>query len=138
MIASDLVEVSEYTGEGYHPLVDYGEWRVALMRHIDELTPENISFVERHTETDEVFVLLEGRCLLLIYDDAGIHPVDMEPEKLYNVKRDVYHSHTLSKDAVVLIVENNDTGDHNSVRLTLSDAQRERVVDLSREYGYLS
>ncbi|MBT7072251.1 MAG: hypothetical protein HN975_15310 [Anaerolineae bacterium] len=119
-----LIEISEYTGEGYRPLVDYGEWRVAILRYADDLRPENIKKFERHNETDEVFVLLEGQCTLFVADDeGGIHAVDMQPHKLYNVKKGVYHSHTLSEDASVLIVENRDTGNKNSERIMLSEAQ---------------
>ncbi len=128
-----LVEISEHTGEGYRPLVDYGEWRVAILRYIDELAPENITFLERHNETDEVFVLLEGRCTLLVADDEGeIHAVEMEPHKLYNMKKGVYHTHTLSKDAIVLIVENRDTGKWNSERVDLTDEQRERLAAVTK------
>ena len=123
-IDPDLIEISEYTGEGYRPLVDYGAWRVAILRYADDLRPENIKMFERHNETDEVFVLLEGQCVLFVSDDeGGIHAVDMEPHKLYNIKKDVYHSHTLSEDASVLIVENRDTGKNNSERIMLSEAQ---------------
>ncbi len=128
MIDPRLVEVSEYRGEGYRPLVDYGEWCVAILRNIDELAPENITFLERHNETDEVFVLLEGRCILLIGDGEEIHAVEMEPHKLYNIKRGVYHSHTLSEDATVLVIENRDTGDWNSERMELTEGQREMIL----------
>ena len=85
MIDPRFVEISENTGEGYRPLVDYGEWRVAILRYIDELEPENITFMERHNETDEVFVLLEGRCTLFVGEGEDIHAVEMEPHKLYNI-----------------------------------------------------
>ncbi len=127
MIDPRFVEISEYTGEGYRPLVDYGEWRVAILRYIDELEPENITFMERHNETDEVFVLLEGRCTLFVGEGEDIHAVEMEPHKLYNIKRGVYHSHTLSKDAIVLVVENRDTGDENSEQVSLTDEQRKVI-----------
>jgi ureidoglycolate hydrolase len=123
-IDPSLIEISEYTGEGYRPLVDYGEWRVAILRYTDDLRPENIKMFERHNETDEVFVLLEGQCILFVTDDeGGVHAVDMQPHKLYNMKKGVYHSHTLSEDASVLIVENRDTGEKNSERILLSEAQ---------------
>ena len=127
-----LVEISEYTGEGYRPLVDYGEWRVAILRYIDELAPQNIKFMERHNETDEVFVLLQGRCILFAGDGREgiehIQAVDMQPHKLYNMKKGVYHTHTLSEDAVVLVIENRDTGDWNSDRRDLNEEQREFVL----------
>ncbi len=125
-----LIEISEYTGEGYRPLVDYGAWRVAILRYLDELKPENITFLERHNETDEVFVLLSGRCVLFVADaDGQIQAVDMLPQKIYNIKRGVYHSHTLSENAVVLVVENRDTGAENSERLFLSPQQMQQLID---------
>ncbi|MBT3190804.1 MAG: hypothetical protein HN736_15015 [Anaerolineae bacterium] len=135
-IDSRLVEISEFTGEGYRPLVDYGEWRVAILRYIDELAPENISFMERHNETDEVFVLLEGRCVLLIGEGEDgiekIHGVTMLPHKLYNIKQGIYHSHALSHDAIVLVVENRDTGVINSKSVFLTDQQREEILAMSK------
>jgi hypothetical protein len=131
-----LLEIIEHTEEGYHPCVDYGEWRVAILRYIDELEPKNIDAMECHNETDEVFVLLNGQCILFIGDGDGaiemIYPVDMLPKKVYNVKRGVYHTHTLSNDAILLIVENRNTGPINSDRLRLTENQREQLVAMAR------
>src|SRR5687767_641755 len=107
MIPEHLIETSAYTGEGYKPLIDYGEWRVAVLRYHPELLPGNINKMHCHTETDEVFVLLDGHCVLFIADQElpEIHAVDMQPLQLYNIKRTIWHSHSLSHDATVLIVE---------------------------------
>jgi len=81
------------------PLIDYDKWRVAILRYCDELLPERIFAMQRHNETDEVFVLLEGRCILFLGKGQDtittITAVDMVPRKLYNVKRGVWHNHTL-------------------------------------------
>jgi len=37
-----------FDGEGYKPIVDFGNWRVAFLRFLDELVPENIYRLERH------------------------------------------------------------------------------------------
>ena len=42
MIPETLLEIHDYNGEGYRPLIDYGAWRVAILNYIDELLPENI------------------------------------------------------------------------------------------------
>jgi hypothetical protein len=114
-------------------LIDYGAWRVAVLRYIDELRPENVSRMERHDETDEVFVLLAGRCLMFLREGDEIYAQDMAPLKLYNVKRGCWHAHTLTPDATVLIVENRDTSALNSSRVPLDDAQRARVIELTRQ-----
>jgi hypothetical protein len=135
-----LLEIREYSGEAYQPLVDYGEWRVALLRPADDMLPQNIHRFQRHDETDEVFVLLQGRCILYIGEGGEtittIHAQDMEPLKVYNVKQGVWHNHTLNEDAVVLIVENRDTSDHNSPFCALDETQREQVVDLCTTLWY--
>ncbi len=137
MIDESLLEIRSYLGEGYRPLIDYGEWRVAILRYIDELLPQNIGKVQRHDATDEVFVLLSGRCILFVAEGTDrvgeIHAVDMQPLKLHNIKRGTWHTHTLSEDATVLIVENRDTGLINSPETTLTVEQCRRLVQLTRQ-----
>jgi len=74
------LEVTQYTGEGYAPLIDYADWRVAVLRYIDELLPQNLATMQRHDETDEVFVLLAGRCILFL--GAGATPVGLQVDAL--------------------------------------------------------
>jgi hypothetical protein len=57
----------------------------------------------------------------------------MKPFKLYNVKKDCWHSHTFSRDARVLIVENRATDNSNSPYVGLSPEQQAEVVRLARE-----
>jgi hypothetical protein len=56
-----LLEIREYTGEGFRPLVFFNGWRVAVLNYIEEIHPERNNRMERHLETDEVFVLAKGR-----------------------------------------------------------------------------
>ncbi len=132
-VSEELLEIRDHVGAGYQPLVDYGEWRVAILRFEVALLPHNIRHVQRHDQTDEVFVLLSGRCILFLGegDDSvtAIHAQDMQPLKLYNVKRRCWHSHTLSRDASVLIVENRDTADQNSPMVGLDRVHQERICE---------
>jgi len=136
-IDEHLLEIHNCEGTGYKPLIDYDKWRVAILRYSDELLPERIITMQRHNETDEVFVLLEGRCILFIGEVndtiTSIAGIDLEPQKIYNVKRGVWHSHTLSNDASVLIVENRDTTNQNSPKKFLNDDQRQRLIEITRE-----
>ena len=128
-----LLEIREFTGIGYKPLIDYGTWRVAILRYIDELIPERIERVERHNETDEVFVLLAGQAVLFLGEGdpevVALHPQVMEPMKMYNVKRGAWHTNVLSRDASILLVENCDTGAGNSTYVPLSAELRKFVVE---------
>lgn len=134
----NFIEVSEYTEEGYKPLVDYKTWRVAILNYIDELLPEQIKAMQKHNETDEIFVLLSGKCILFSGGDSNeigeVDAIDMEPLKIYNVKRSVWHTHTLSEGASVLIVENSDTGDSNSPVLKMDREQIKKMKQLVKEF----
>jgi len=136
-IDEKLLEIRQFDGAGYMPLIDYANWRVAMLRYIDELLPHNLTSMQRHDETDEVFVLLNGRCILFLGaggdNITAIHAQDMEPLKFYNVKRSCWHTHTLSEDANVLIVENRDTVVENSPQIALSTAQTRQLIELTRQ-----
>ncbi len=136
-ISEKLLEVRQHTGSGYLPLVDFASWRVAILNFADELRLEKITRLQRHNETDEVFVLLQGRCLLFIGSGADqvirIHGVNLEPRKLYNVRKGVWHHHTLSVDAMVLVVENRDTTYDNSPFCELTAPQLQELRELGRE-----
>ena len=129
-----LIEEKEFTLEGYKPIVDYEKWRVAILNYIDELEIENIEKFDRHDETDEVFVLLKGKCILFLGDGdekiGNISAKDMEPRKIYNIKKGVWHTHTLSKDAMVLIVENKNTCDENSPFVKMAKKDKEKLNQL--------
>ena len=130
-----LLEICAHDAPDYKPLIDFQTWRVALMNYTPDLTPDKIDRMQKHTETDEVFVLLQGRCILFLGegDEAvtNVHAADMEPNKLYNVKRGIWHSHTFSEDAKVLIVENRDTTDENSPFVDLSEEQQKQIMELT-------
>jgi hypothetical protein len=72
------MDIIDYDGEGYQPLVDFRTWRFAYFRFSDDLIPENIHRLERHLESDEVFVLLYGQAVLLLGEG------DQELEKPIN------------------------------------------------------
>jgi hypothetical protein len=127
-----LIEIKEYKGDGYKPLIDFETWRVAVLKYCDELLPENITKLQRHDESDEVFVLLQGNCTLFIADGkeeiGTIYQEPMELLKLYNIKKSTWHSHTLSSDAVVLIVENVNTCLLNSPEIVLNEDDKRMIT----------
>ena len=131
-----LLDIQEYSGEGYKPLVDFESWRVALLNYSPDLLPEQLTRMQRHNETDEVFVLLQGRCILFVGEGSDsvtrLHAEDLQPGRIYTVKQAVWHTHTLSSDAKVLVVENRDTTYDNSPFSPLSAEQHRELIDLTR------
>ena len=130
----NLLDIVSYNGEGYFPLIDFESWRVATLRYCDELQVDKLKDMQKHDESDEVFVLLEGDFTLFIggnNEEIGeIEAVKLEPLKFYNVKKGTYHTHTPEKNATVLIVENVDTCDDNSPKKKLTIEQKNIIKEL--------
>ncbi len=132
-----LLDIQSHEGQGYKPLVDFANWRVAILNYDPELLPGRLTRMQRHNQTDEVFLLLHGRCILFVGEGTDsvvrIHAEDLRPHHLYNVRQAVWHTHTLSTDAKVLVVENRDTTYDNSPFTPLSDAQQQQLIRLTGE-----
>jgi ureidoglycolate hydrolase len=130
-----LLEIREFIDPGYKPVIDFGEWRVAILNFLDEILPERIESMERHNETDEVFVMLRGQGILFLGEGETqiqkVHSQVMEPGKIYNVKRSVWHTVVLSQDGSVLIVENRNTNRDNSSYSLLNSYQRRTIIETS-------
>lgn len=132
------VEVTDISGKGFVPLASVNNAQIALLSYIDELKLDNISYVEAHNETDEIFMLMEGQCFLILAQvDNGIitgfEIKEMQKNKLYNVKKGVFHHHVLTVDAKVLIYENKNTNYHNSTRIYFDDRTKELLTEAFRE-----
>ncbi len=128
----DLLEIRWHEGEGYRPLVDYGSWRVAILRFEEGLLPEQQSSMERHMETDEVFVLTQGEGAIILGGNGSkigsLAMQRMETGRVYNIKCGTWHTVSLSPDASVVIVENRDTARENSEYAELTVEQRHWIV----------
>jgi len=127
----EFIDVVTYEGVGYKPVIDFETWRVAILRYCEELEIQNLKTMQKHNESDEVFILLNGNCTLFVGGKGdAISEIDgmvMEPLHLYNIKQGVWHTHTLDKNATVLIVENQNTSDHNSPTKVLDEKQLEEL-----------
>lgn len=132
----EQIETLRYDENGYKSLVFFENWRVALMNDGPKTTLEGLSYFQKHDETDEVFVLLEGRCVLLMAgfgeNPGEISAVDMEPGSMYNVKKGAWHTHYFAPNTKVVIVENADTVPENSPISNLTDEQRKIIAELCK------
>ena len=107
-----MYRVFNYDKEGYFVPYSFEGWKVAFLNPAERFTREGIARLERHTKTDEVFVLLKGHATLLI--GACATEIDMIPEQIYVVEKNQWHNIIVSNDAKILIVENADTGLENT------------------------
>lgn len=135
LVSKGLLEIEHFLAPGYKREIEFDEWTVARLNYIDELEPERIEWIQKHDQTDEVFVLLQGKCILYIFESSDhssmpgkMHAIDMVPNKCYNIKKGVWHTHTLSVDTQVLIIENSNTTLENSPRVKTTVEHRQEFT----------
>jgi hypothetical protein len=137
-LLTGLLEIKGFEGQGYEPLVDFGTWRVAALRYLDEIAPDHINSMERHTATDEVFVLAKGIGMLVLGGNGKvvdeIQTIIMEVGKVYNIKLNSWHNIILSEDAHVIIIENQDTGENNTEHCLLTNGLQRKLQQRANSF----
>ena len=118
-IPERLLEIGESFVQAYQPVLDFHGWRVAMLRYFDMVAPETLYRVERHRETNEVFILTAGDADLILCDGDSqpVEPCHVFPMRLnvaYNVQQLVWHHVVMSPNAHIIIFERTDTTVENS------------------------
>ena len=108
-----MIESFKIKENGYHPFLIRDGWQVAQLNFMEEQHINNINKIDVHQQTDEVFVLLKGKAVLILAeleDDKPIFEVLlMEPTVTYNVPKNRWHNIAMEEGSEVLIVENSNT-----------------------------
>jgi hypothetical protein len=121
------LQVEDVREPGWHvPIPDGGGWMAAFMNAAAD-SWKLPSKIERHSETDEVFLLLEGEATLGLAGE-GEEPgelvgVPMKPLVLYNVLNRYWHTCAFGPGSRVLIVERTGTGKANTAKLPMTEEQ---------------
>jgi len=109
----NIVETYYHEGAGYNPFFIKDNWQVAQLNYMPELGFQSIDRMEKHMETDEIFILTKGTAVLI----AGIKTtaefqfklIKMELGVTYNITVNTWHNIAMSTDAEVIIVEKSNT-----------------------------
>lgn len=135
-----MKEVLQYAfeGQGLSRVYENGDWMIGIKNYKPANALENIDCVERHNETDELFVLLEGECVLLYADEISsdvpsavleFRAIPMERGRVYNIPRGLWHTTVTMPDTKLILVEAATTGAHNSDVLNLTQPQIEAMKE---------
>jgi mannose-6-phosphate isomerase-like protein (cupin superfamily) len=104
------LEFYQWDGEGFKPLVFSHGWQVALLNWLPIFELEGLVELERHNLTDEIFILLDGKAVLITQTgDEPLQVSEMKSGYLYNVPRRVWHANVATRDVRMAIVENENT-----------------------------
>ncbi|MDR1586065.1 MAG: hypothetical protein LBS57_01270 [Treponema sp.] len=128
------IEIKEFSGEGMSRVYENGKWMVGIKNWKPANDITGIDCLERHNETDELFILLSGRCTLVYANEKNggldIAAVEMEPLKVYNIPAALWHNTVTERGVKLALVEDSSTGMNNSEVLALKPEQIETIKKL--------
>lgn len=118
-MSMDKLCIARFEGEGLKRVVESGDWFVGIKNWKPANDAAHFDSMERHLLTDEVFVLLEGGCTLLVDhspDDScsEIRCIPMEKNTVYCIRPSVWHNTITTRDAKLILMENRNTSMDNS------------------------
>lgn len=132
-----IISVADCEGPGVGCAVEGKEYTILLLNFLPRLAPDKITDMQRHLETDESFILLQGKAVLFVAkgDDVPgkLEHLVMEPGKIYTVPQNVWHTQSMTEDAKILLVENSGTVAENSPRCLISENQKAQIIHWSQD-----
>ena len=109
----NLIETYRYDGNGYNPFLIREGWQVAQLNHMPEQDLSNITKMDRHLLTDEVFVLLKGTAILIAATENNnefqFECIKMKAGITYNIPVRLWHNIAMNKGSEVIIFEKDKT-----------------------------
>ncbi len=131
------LEKYSHAGEGYNPFLIRHGWQVAQLNYAPELAFDVLTHVDRHLATDEVFILFQGRPVLITAqednDTLGLETCVMQKGITYNVPAGVWHAIAMRPGDSVFIVENAYTHRDDFEFRDLSVAESRNLAQLFRQ-----
>lgn len=128
------ITMYEFAQEGMRRVFENDKWMVGIKNWKPANDISGIDCLERHNETDELFVLVAGSCTLIYASetDHGIRfgTVRMEPQKVYNIPASLWHNTITQKDTKMILIEDSNTSMENSDIMTLDEEQIKTIRSL--------
>lgn len=125
----------EFNGEGMSRVFENEKWTVGIKNWKPANDVTGIDCLERHNQTDELFVLIAGECTLVYANETenGIvfDAVKMEKNKVYNIPATLWHNTITRKDTKMILIEDSNTSMENSDILNLDSEQVQKVRSLA-------
>ena len=128
-----MQKIQEYTyeGKGLTRVFENEKWMVGIKNWKPENDITGLTCLERHNITDELFILLAGRCTLIYANETenglAIEKVEMEPMKVYNIPTGLWHNTVTQPGVKLILVEDSACSGANSDVLDLTPAQLETI-----------
>jgi mannose-6-phosphate isomerase-like protein (cupin superfamily) len=126
-----LIEQYQISDNGYHPFLIRDGWQVAQLNYMPEQEIGNIVKLDIHHLTDEVFILLNGKAVLIGAEingnDVNFEVELMKPNITYNIPVGTWHNIAMSTDCEIIIIEKSDTHIADFEFFPLSDEKKNEM-----------
>lgn len=133
-----IKEIFEYDGEGIKCVYDNKKWVVCIKNWKPNNDIDLIKYLEVHHETDEQFILLQGKAILLlakrINNKFQIEVVPMEENKVYNVPTGVWFNTITQKNTKLIYIQDAGTTSQNSEYCDMTIEELEFIKNKSLSY----
>lgn len=131
------VDVFMYDGEGISWVYKNKKWVLCIKNWKPDNDINGIHCLEKHHETDEQFILLNGKAILLVADRINgkfdIEMIEMEPLKVYNVPQNTWFYTITQKDTKMVYVQDAGTSIENSEFCDLSASEIMNIRKKAKE-----
>jgi mannose-6-phosphate isomerase-like protein (cupin superfamily) len=126
-----LIEQYRIVDKGYHPFLIRDGWQVAQLNYTPEQKIGNIEKLDIHHLTDEVFILLKGKAVLIgatiIGEDVMFVAELMKPNVTYNIPADTWHNIAMRMDCEIIIVEKSNTHERDFEFFPLNEEKKKEM-----------
>ena len=108
------------------------EWWYAGIKNFKEgISIDNINFLELHKESDELFIPIEGKNMLVTAEEKDgrfeFEAIMLKKGSIYNVPSGVWHTNVLWTDSKIVLSAKSDTSLANSLVKTLEGSELENL-----------
>ena len=129
-------EIYSHEAEGIQCVFDNQKWVVCIKNWKPNNDIDQIQYLEIHHTTDEQFILMEGKALLLAASRGeqgfDIQVVPMERGKVYNVPQDTWFNTITQRDTKLVYVQDAGTTGENSEYQDMTEKELEYVRQTAR------
>lgn len=124
----------QYEQEGMLWVYENEKWTVGIKNWKPANDITGIDCLERHNQTDEIFILTAGTCTLIYANETAegivFGAAKMIPQKVYNIPATLWHNTITAKDTKLILIEDPNTSMKNSEILSLDKGQIETIKSL--------
>ena len=124
-------DIYSHEAEGIQCVFDNKKWVVCIKNWKPNNDVDQIQYLEIHHATDEQFILVEGKALLLAASRGeqgfDIQVIPMERGKVYSVPQDTWFNTITQRDTKLVYVQDAGTTGENSEYQDMSEKELKYV-----------